>query len=183
MTDNPPLDNSHRSSARASELATIAALAGCILTSVYLVFGGTSSLALSGVNPLAAWPYILGFALAVLGIVLHASQPRTSKGHVTITVTAGVLGSLTLPIAWLYFGFAGIGVDTDEQVTGLMAAFIAAVVPVVMVFVGAVISWRAPEWTRQHRVRVTTVLVLAAVAVSIGCIIFARFSFPDTGTI
>ena len=110
---------------------------------MYLVFGGTSSLALSGVNPLAAWPYILGFALAVLGIVLHASQPRTSKGHVTITVTAGVLGSLTLPIAWLYFGFAGIGVDTDEQVTGLMAAFIAAVVPVVMVFVGAVISWRA----------------------------------------
>jgi hypothetical protein len=64
-----------------------------------------------------------------------------------------------------------------------MAAFIAAVVPVVMVFVGGVISWRASEWTCRHRVRVTTALVLAAVAVSIGCIIFARFSFPDTGTI
>lgn len=183
MTDNRPRDNSRRSGARASELATIAALAGCFLTSVYLVLGGTSSLALSGVNLLAAWPYILGFALAVLGIVLHASQPRTSKHHVTITVAAGLLGFLTLPIAWLYFGFAGIGMETDEQVAGIMAAFIAAVVPVVMVFAGGVISWRSSELTRRHRMRVTTVLVLATVAISIGCIIFARFSFPDAGTI
>lgn len=183
MTGNAPRENSRRSDALASAWAPALALAGCILTSVHLVLGGTSSLALAAVNPLVAWPYILGFVLAVLGIMLHVPQPRASKHHLIITVGAGLLGILTLPIAWLYFGFAGIGAETDEQVTGVMAAFIAAVIPVVMVFTGGVISWRASKWTRRQRVRATVVLVLAAVAVSVGCLIFARFTFPNTGTI
>lgn len=180
MMDSSP-EHLRGSGTMVSESAPTAALLGCILVSVHLVLGGTASLALSGINPLAAWPYIVGFALAAAGTLLSASQPRTSKSHAVITVSAGALGVLTLPIAWLYFGFAGIGVETDAQVAGLLAAFIAAVVPLVMVFVGGLVSWRNAEWTRRTLLRLTTVLVFVAVAVSIGCIVLARVLVSGSG--
>lgn len=71
--------------------------------------------------------------------------------------------------------------ETDAQVAGLLAAFIAAVVPLVMVFVGGLVSWRNAEWTRRTLLRLTTVLVFVAVAVSIGCIVLARVLVSGSG--
>lgn len=178
MTSAPQRERLRGRGAVASTLATTSALLGCILASLHLILGGTSALALSRVNPLVAWPYFIGVTLVALELRMHASQPPALRAHIVITVGAGLLGFLSVPVAWLYFGLAGIGADSQEHVFGILAAFSAAVVPVLTAFTGGVISWRTVEKSRDHRLRATALLTLVAAAVSVGCILFARLSLP-----
>lgn len=163
-----------------SATATSAVLLGCIIATVHLVLGGTTYLALSTVDLFAAWPYFLAFTLVVAGLVTHAAAPVSGRPHVAITVGSGIIGALALPVAWFYFGWAGIGLenDADQQVVALMGVFIASVIPVVAAFVGGVFSWRNLTQPARFRVRGIVIIAVTSIALATACIIFARLSYP-----
>lgn len=159
-------------------IATMMVLLGCVVAAAHLVLGGTSSLALAAVNLLEGWPYFFGSGLIVIGLLIHVAQPATSAQHVVITVSAGVVEALALPIAGIYFGFAGIGLESDEEVAGLMAAFVASVLPLIMAFAGGVFSWRTLARSTRYRIRGMVTIIVTSAALGAACIIFARLSFP-----
>lgn len=163
-----------------STTATSAVLVGCIVATIHLVLGGTTYLALSTVDLFAAWPYFLAFTLVVAGLVTHAAAPVSGRPHVAITVGSGIIGALALPVAWFYFGWAGIGLenDADQQVVALMGVFIASVIPVVAAFVGGVFSWRNLTQPARFRVRGIVIIAVTSIALATACIIFARLSYP-----
>lgn len=166
-----------------STTAISAVLLGCIIATVHLVFGGTMYLALSAVDLFAAWPYFLAFALVVAGLVTHAAGPVSGRPHVVITLGAGIIAALALPIAWFYFGLAGIGLknDADQQIVALMGVFSASVIPVVAAFVGGVFSWRNLTQPARFRVRGMVMIAVTSIALATACIFFARLSYlmPD----
>ncbi|SDP13547.1 hypothetical protein SAMN04487788_2290 [Microbacterium testaceum StLB037] len=158
-----------------SVLATVGILIGCVVVVAHLLLGGTSSLV--RMDGTAAWPYALGFALIVLGLVLHVLRPA-AKQDVVITIGSGVVCVIALPVAWLLFGFAGIGLGDDRQVAALLAAHTASVLPIITAFTGGVVSWRTRTATYRHRRLLMGALVCASLVVSVGLLVWAGMSFP-----
>lgn len=164
-----------------SLLATVGILIGCVIVAAHLLLGGTSSFVRVDAHPLAAWPYVLGSALIVLGLILHVSHPA-ARQDVAITIGSGLVCVLALPVAWLLFGFSGIGLRDDPKVTALFTAYIAAVMPIVTAFMGGVVSWWSRAATYRRRRRLMTALVCASLVVSGGCLVWARLFFPGGET-
>ncbi len=152
-------------------------IVGCVIAAAHLVLFGTGSLALERVNLVHSWPFFLGFALVIGGLLLHAASPVVGVQDVVMTMATGVLGGFALPIAWFYFGFTGLGLESDSEVGALLWAYLASLMPVLLALGGAIFSWRTREMKEQFRLRWTIVAAAVSVAITIALIVFARTTF------
>lgn len=158
-----------------SNLGAVAVLIGCVVVVAHLLSGGTTGFI--RVDGAAVWPYALGFALIVLGLVLHVLRPA-GKQDVVITIGSGLVCVLAIPVAWLLFGFSGIGLGDDRQVTALFASYTASVLPIITAFAGGVVCWRTRAASYRHRRILMGALVCGSLVVSAGLLVCAGLSFP-----